>query len=94
MIIYLFNEEYIKNITISTRLVGMYPINIDDKVVANIYLEDNKWNIRFSDEFNTDCPQEELSLYKVYILISKYGNKRYAMIALPKYDENLSLIHI
>ena len=94
MIIYLFNEEYIKNITISTRLVGMYPINIDDKVVANIYLEDNKWNIRFSDEFNTDCPQEELSLYKVYILISKYGNKRYAMIALPKYDENMVRLYI
>lgn len=88
MIIYLFNNEYIENITISTRLVGMYPINIDDKVIANVYAENNKWYIRYSDNFNTEISNEELILYKIYILTPKYSDKKYAMIVLPKYDEN------
>ena len=41
MIIYLFDEENIHSVSISTRLTGMYPIDFNDKVIANIYCENN-----------------------------------------------------
>ena len=86
MIIYLFDEENIHSVSISTRLTGMYPIDFNDKVIANIYCENNKWFIKYSDDFETTVSCEELLLYKVYVLTAKYSHKRYVIVTLPKYD--------
>ena len=64
MIIYLCDEENIHSVSISTRLTGMYPIDFNDKVIANIYCENNKWFIKYSDDFETTVSCEELLLYK------------------------------
>ena len=88
MIIYLFNDEEIKSINISTRLVGMYPISINGKVFANVSFENDKWFIKYSDDFNPGIQAEELIPYRISVLKSKYGQKGYVIVALPKFDNN------
>ena len=65
----------------------MYPIIAKERPIGNVYAKDNKWNISFSEEFNTNQKEGELVPYKIYTLMSKYGDKNYVVIAVPKYDE-------
>ena len=88
MIIYIFDNNKLNKITISTRLGGMYPIDINDKVIANVYSEGDKWFIKYSDDYDTNQPSEVLEPFKVNVISSKYDQKKFIVIATPKYDEN------
>ncbi len=87
MIIYIFDNNKLNKVTISTRLGGMYPIDIDDKVIANVYSEEGKWFIKYSDDYDTKESSEVLEPFKVNVIASKYDQKKFIVIATPKYDE-------
>lgn len=88
MIIYVFNNEFIENMTISTRLSGMYSVSFNDIVFGNVFPEDNKWFIKYSDNFISNLSCEEIITYKIYVLRDRNTSEIYYLVALPKYNVN------
>ena len=89
MIVYLFNEDVLLTINLPIKISGMYPLYVQDRLIANILSSDNKWVIQLSNEFmSNDFSTSEPYIipYKVCTLISNFGGENYKFVVVPKYD--------
>ena len=97
MIVYIFNGQKFITINLPVKVSGMYPIYINERLVANISSKDDNWIIVLSEDYmSNEFPSGEgvLNSYDIYSLISNYGNETYKMLLVPKYDENVSQYNI
>ncbi len=97
MIVYLFNGEKFVTINLPVKVSGMYPIYMNERLVANISSKDDNWIIVLSDDFMSNEFQSGegiLNPYDIYSLTSNYGNETYKILLVPKYDPNVNQYNI
>ncbi len=91
MIVYLFNNEILKTMNLPAKVSGMYPIYVNDQIIANISSNENKWFVQLSNSLASNelkTFNNELIPYKIYNISANVGNNHFYMIATPKYDPN------
>lgn len=92
MIVYLFNNKIITTINLPIKVNGMYPIYVDDKLIANVFSNNGQWIIQpsrnlLSEDLRT--VNNQLIPYRVYNLYNNVGNQYYVLVATPKYESNV-----
>ena len=70
MIVYLFNDDIFMSINLPTKVSGMYPMYVNDKLIVNIFSNDsNKWIVQLSKDLVSkefSVGGNELIPYKIY----------------------------
>ena len=97
MIVYLFNENILITINLPVKISGMYPIYVEDRLIANISSNENKWILQISNDFESNdflAPQSEIIPYKVCNIMSKFGEEKFKFIVVPKYDSTFKVFDI
>lgn len=92
MIVYLFNDNVFLKLNLPVKISGMYPIYLDERLIANIFSEGENWKVGLSREFISnefDETRTVLIPYKVFYLQSTYGDEKFVIVAVSKYDKNV-----
>ena len=97
MIIYIFNEEVFLKVPLPSKISGMYPIVIENKLIANVISNKDKWYLKLTDEYCSEDlakANNVLNEYDLYKIQSNYGNSNYYFILEPKYDDSFESYEI
>ena len=98
MIVYLFNDDIFMSINLPTKVSGMYPMYVNDKLIVNIFSNDsNKWIVQLSKDLVSkefSVGGNELIPYKIYNIVSSTGKDNFNMISIPKYDSNVYYLDV
>ena len=97
MIVHVFNDRVFFSQSLSSKVGGMYPIYIDDKIVANIIADDNNWTIKLSPGYSSKelyYERPRLEPYKIYVITSKYSGENFYLITTPRFNANLQAYDI
>ena len=92
MIVYVFYNEFYKKIFLPTRIVGVYPVYLNEsRVLLNIEADDGKWCIKPADNFvvmvnGNEEAHPELKCDNTYIITNH--NSFVYMMASPIYIPN------
>ena len=97
MIVYLFNENVLITINLPIKISGMYPIYIQDRLIANISSHEDQWILQISNEFMSNdfsASHPEIIPYKVCTLMSHFGKEKFKFVVVPKYDSTSKVFNI
>ena len=97
MIVHVFNERVYFSQSLSSKIGGMYPIYIDDRIVANIIADNNNWTIKLSNHYSSKelyYERPRLEPYKIYTITSKFSGEQFYLIATPRFNSNLQAYDI
>ncbi len=97
MIIHLFDEKNYTAIDLPVKINGMYPLYINDRLIANIVAEDGQWILKLSDDFtSSEIPglSAKIETLKVYRLFYKFEKRQFFFIMAPKYDPSFQNYNI
>ena len=97
MIVYIFYNGNFRKITLPTNFSGMYALRFDDIVFGNIIGNNNGWNIKLNDDYNSNDLKDGEGILNVYQYLqvnSVYGHDAFSIVAIPKFDNNTVVLEV
>lgn len=92
MIVYVFNERLFLTQNLSSKISGMYPIYIDNDIMANIISHNSNWSIQLSPKYSSKeifFSSLKLEPYQIYTIVSKTTSERFFLIMTPRYSDKI-----
>lgn len=97
MIVYLFNNNKFLTFNLPIKVSGMYPVYVEDRLLANIYSEDDKWFINLSEDYSSNelvNGNNQVIPYNLYTITTNFGHESYTFLVIPKYDATMQAYDI
>ena len=80
------NNNFLTTIDLPVKISGMYPIYVENKLIANISSNENKWMLQVANEFKLSESSINIKPFEIYTINSKLENENFKFIVIPKYD--------
>ena len=97
MIIHIIGQKDYITEELSVTSMGMHPITLNGKTIANIENTNTEWTIKLEDNYtfdNTTVSEDKISQFKVYSIIAKANRERIFIVITPRYYESTTVFEV
>ena len=97
MIIHIISSKEYSTEELSVTSMGMHPITLDGRTIANIENSNNDWEIKLEENYdfeNSTVKVDKIRQYKVYSIFSRLSLEKIHIVITPRFYQNTLVFNV